>query len=199
MSTGVRTILKGVSQFEIVAVCTTLESALDACVRQMPDLVVIPLRLEGRRRGIELCRALRDIESPPKVLIYTSFASDDDVAAAFLSGADSYLHKAASPERLIDAVKQTLTGRRVWEASEGPDMNELLEDLHKTPLTPRETEVLALILKRWTNQEISDELFLGMATVKTHVRHLLQKLGARDRIDLFKRGGLNWLSRHDST
>ncbi len=180
---GIRTVLAATDQLRIVGECATYACALQCARSLAPDLVVLPLRLEGALMGTALCREIVGLDPRPGVLIYTATDDAAEATSAYLAGADSFLHKAASAETLADAAVRTASGERIWRTSRRqPTLEEFDPGQH---LTPRERDVLALMLERRSNQEISDSLVVGLPTVKTHVGNILAKLGLKSRLDLF--------------
>ncbi|MGH3586173.1 MAG: response regulator [Pseudonocardia sp.] len=183
---GLRTVVSAQPDMELVAEAGTAEEVLALTRRLHPDLVVLPLRLEGELKGVEICREIKSAGSS-RVLIYTSYNSGEDAAASLLSGADSFVHKGEESARLLATMRATAAGRRVWllggeSRDESGHVQRLVES---SGLTRRERDVLGLMLQRHTNAEIAQELFLGLPTVKTHVSSILRKLGLRSRQDLF--------------
>jgi two-component system, NarL family, response regulator DevR len=183
---GLRTVVSTQPDMQLVAEAQTAEEVLSLTRGLRPDLVVLPLRLEGEPKGVEICREIKST-GPARVLIYTSYNSGDDAAACLLSGADSFVYKGEDPARLLETMRATARGRRVWllggeSRDESGRVKRLVES---SGLTRREREVLGLVLQRRTNAEIAQELFLGLPTVKTHVSNILRKLGLRRRQELF--------------
>jgi DNA-binding NarL/FixJ family response regulator len=164
-------------------------------VRELrPDVVLMDIRMP-EMDGIE---ATRQILAAPegaetRVLILTTFELDEYVYAALRAGASGFLLKDTPPEELLEAIRviaagnallapsvtRTLIGEFAGRAAPLAKNVELLE-----MITPREREVLVLIARGKSNAEIADELHMSGATAKTHVSHLLSKLGARDRAQL---------------
>ncbi|MEC5179575.1 response regulator transcription factor [Arthrobacter sp. CG_A4] len=187
---GLRTVLETQPDMRIVGESATESHAFDTVRATKPDLVILPLRLGGELRGVELCREIKSGPNAPHVLIYTSFNSREDASSAYLSGADSFLHKGEQTSRLLDTIRAIASGRRVWilgpESSESSEQLRNLERrLENSRITSREREILGFMLQRFTNAEIANELFIEIPTVKTHVSSILQKLGIRRLQDLF--------------
>lgn len=184
---GLRSVLEAQADLKVVAEARSSEEALALVTQYRPDLVVLPLRLEGELRGVELCRELVSLAHAPKVLIYSAYNSPDDASASFLSGAHSFVHKGEETGRLLETIRATLDGRRVWLLGTEPNdsVAQLEQHIEKSRLTSRESEVLGFMLQRFTNAQIANELFIELPTVKTHVRSILSKLGISSRRELF--------------
>ncbi|UYM04710.1 response regulator transcription factor [Solicola gregarius] len=184
---GLKTVVDAQPDMEVVGEADTVGGALAAARELAPDLVILPLRLDGDLRGIELCRELKGLQPAPRVLIYTSYNSAEDASASFLSGADSFVHKREDSARLLDTIRTTAEGRRTWllGAETSDETDRLRAAVERSGLTEREREVLGFMLQRFTNTEIAKELFIEVPTVKTHVSSILAKLGLRSRQDLF--------------
>ncbi|HZB71423.1 MAG TPA: response regulator transcription factor, partial [Acidimicrobiales bacterium] len=160
--------------------------------RCRPDVVLMDIRMPVLD-GIEATRQLAgpDVADPVRVLVLTTFDLDDHVYDALRAGASGFLLKDVGREQLVDAVRVVAGG----DALLAPSVTRrLLEEFARRPsadrlppaaldvLTPREREVLALVARGRSNAEIAAELYVGEATVKSHVAHLLMKLGLRDRV-----------------
>jgi two-component system response regulator DevR len=151
-----------------------------------PDLVLLDLRL-GKDSGIEVCREIKALPGAPRVLVFTAHASVEDIAGATLAGADGYLHKGVAGDKILDAVRRTHAGQRVWllpAENEDEAADRIRETSGEARLTPKEKEVFALVLKRRTNPEIADELYISLYTVKNHVSSILRKLGLKSRREI---------------
>lgn len=185
---GLATVLGAHDDLEIVAEAATSGDAMALVAQLLPDLVILPLRLGGVHDGLELCREIKSLDSGPRVMMYTSFTSPSDASLAFLSGADSFLTKEHATGRLLETVRATAQGGRVWNINTdtGESARRLEERVNESSLTMREQEVLGFMLQRYTNSEIGRELFVSIPTVKTHVSNVLQKLGIESRKELFE-------------
>lgn len=185
---GLSTVLGAQDDLEIVAEAASAVEAMEAVALLHPRLVILPLRLGGVRDGLELCREIKSMESGPKVMMYTSYTGRTDASLAFLSGADSFLTKDHPEGRLLETVRATAEGQRVWDlhSDTGESARKLEQRVHQSALTVREQEVLGFMLQRYSNSEIARELFISIPTVKTHVSNVLQKLGIESRKELFE-------------
>jgi len=172
--------------FEVVGEAEDAAGALRLVGELLPDLVLLDLRL-GEDSGIEVCREIKALPEAPRVLVFSAHSSVEDVAGATLAGADGYLHKGVGGEELIDAVRRTVAGGRVWllpSENEEEAAARIREASSEARLTPKEKEVFALVLTRRTNAEIAGELYISLYTVKNHVSSILRKLGLKSRREI---------------
>jgi DNA-binding NarL/FixJ family response regulator len=117
------------------------------------------------------------------VLVYTAYNSREEVQPFFDCGADSYVHKGESPARLREALRETCAGRQVWFLGEGTEKAYPSRE-PAARLTAREREVYELVMRGYSNARIAEDLNVSVSTVKTHVGHIFDKLGASCREDL---------------
>ena len=188
---GFRIILNSEPGIEVVGEAANGADGLRLARELNPDVVCMDVQMPGMD-GLESTRAIvadRGIAS--HVLILPTFDRDDYLFEALSAGASGFLLKTASPENLVDAVQILARGdallspavtRRVIERFGQTDRAPAPERAQLPELTDRETEVLAQIALGRSNAEIAIELYVGEATVKTHVSNVLTKLGVRDRI-----------------
>ena len=201
---GFRVILQSEPGIEVVGEARDGAEAVEAAAQLRPDVICMDVQMPGLD-GLEATRRIRDAApdarsastAPPAVLVLTTFDRDDYLFAALEAGASGFLLKTASPEKLIEAVQVVAAGdallapdvtRRVIERAAGGGEGDGGASAPRTPdprldeLTEREREVLELLARGRSNAEIARELWLGEATVKTHVSKILLKLGLRDRV-----------------
>ncbi|GAA1930936.1 response regulator transcription factor [Brevibacterium antiquum] len=181
---GLAAIIDSDTGLEVVGVAGDGADAIDLVQRTQPDIVIMDVRMP-QLNGLEATRLLVARQDPPRVLILTTFDSDDYVFEALRAGADGFVLKRAQPEELIRAVYIVAGGevllypQKVREMAAQAGRREDLASVAQ--LSSREQEVLSLMARGLSNVEIAGELFLGSETVKTYVSSLLGKLGARDR------------------
>ncbi len=168
-----------------------LQMALDI----RPDVILMDLIMPNMN-GVEATKAILKAWPQARVIILTSFIDDELVYPAIEAGAASYILKTSTAEEIADAIRQTAKGQTVFE----PEVTTKIMNRSKAQadlalyddLTTREREVLRLIAQGKSNQEIADELFITLKTVKTHVSNILAKLEVDDRtkaaIYAFKHG-----------
>ncbi len=188
---GIRSLLETTDDLVVVGEAGGAEEAVRLAVRLRPDLVVLDVRLGDTGDGIEVCRELKALPEPPRVLIHSTYNRAQDTATAALAGADGYFHKGEEYLEFPGVVRRVCSGERVWfvetEAGPRPD----LISTHRGPaLTPKEREVFALMLRRYSNAEVGRTLYMSLPTVKTHVKHILGKMGLKSRKELFQAPGL---------
>lgn len=188
---GFRKILEADPAIEVVGEAADGLEAVERSRAQVPDVVLMDIRMPGLD-GIAATRRLsEELRDGPRVLVLTTFGLEEYVYEALRAGASGFLLKDVPPEQLISAVHVIARGdalldpaitRSVIEAfaSRPAARRELAERIEE--LTPRERDVFALVARGLSNAEIAGELVVGDGTVKTHVAHLLLKLGLRDRV-----------------
>jgi len=205
MRTGFRMILETAGDIEVVGETATGRAAVAAASALRPDVICMDVQMPDMDGLEATARIVADGETAAAVVIVTTFDRDDYLFRALSAGASGFLLKNAGPEELITAVRVAAAGdallapevtRRViarfTAAESGPSATEERTlaaqtgdadaAVIETPLTDRESEVLRLLAQALSNAEIAARLFIGEATVKTHVSNVLQKLGARDRV-----------------
>jgi DNA-binding NarL/FixJ family response regulator len=186
---GVRTILSSEPDIDVVGEAATATEALEMVRTTSPDIVLMDVQLPDVD-GITITERITDpmrSTSPPRVIMLTTFDFDEYVYRSLEAGASGFLLKRTRAEDLIDAIRTVADGN----ALPAPERTRALIDTyagngrsrdHESPLTSRESEVLTLLARGLSNGEIADELGLSIETVRTHVKHVYMKCGARDRV-----------------
>jgi DNA-binding NarL/FixJ family response regulator len=187
--TGFRLILDAEPDIEVVAEAGDGREALDAVARSRPDVVLMDIQMPVLD-GLEATRRIVAAGDDARVVILTTFERDDYITEAVRAGASGFLIKNAPPEDLLTAVRVVAAGEALLSPSVTRRVLARLAAGTPDPaaaagldrLTERETEVLALVAGGLSNGEIAERLYLGEATVKTHLSRVLSKLGLRDRV-----------------
>jgi len=181
---GLRTFLESRDGIEVVGDAGDGEAAVAAVERLRPDVVLMDLVMPGLS-GVDAIARIRQHSPETRVVVLTSFASDDQVIPAVQAGAAAYLLKDVEPTGLEAAIRLVhegealldpqITARVMEEVAHPPPTGDL------PSLTPREREVLGLLARGLSNRELADTLVVSEKTVKTHVSNILMKLGVHDR------------------
>lgn len=188
MREGTAALLAADERIEVVALARDGREAIELAAKRKPDVVLLDLNMPIMG-GIETCAVLRREHPETEVLILTVYEKEPELYAALRLGAAGYLLKDMPPRELIEAVVEAdrgepriaprMASRMLAELGEG--MSAPADPLEQ--LSEREREVLSLVAEGLTNREIAQRLFVTEATVKTHVRHVLEKLRFRNRAE----------------
>jgi DNA-binding NarL/FixJ family response regulator len=182
---GLRSLLSGERGLEVVGEAASGQEALVLCRRLEPDLVLMDVRMPDLD-GLSVTRAIKREAPSTSVILFTMYQKPDYLLEALKAGVAGYLLKGSTKREIITAVRQVLSGESLLH----PDLVlKLLEQMSTKPpgnggasqLTQRERDVLRLVALGQTNREIADTLGLTVSTVKTHVEHVIGKLGVSDR------------------
>ena len=205
---GLRALLDREEGIEVAGEAEDGEHAVRIAERLRPDVVLMDLEMAGIG-GVEATRRVVDAHSDTKVVVLTSHASEEDVFPALKAGAVGYLLKHSPPEDVLQAIRQAYRGETVLHPAVA---RMVLQELHRPshpkqtettdPLSERELEVLRLIARGLSNQEIAGAIVVGEATVRSHVSSILRKLqlASRTQAALFAlREGLATLDEPDSS
>lgn len=174
---GVVALINSEPDLCVIAEAADGRQAVELFREHRPDITLMDLRLPGMG-GAEATRAIRQEFPTARIIVLTTFDGDEDIYRALQAGAQSYLLKGMSYDELLDAVRSVHAGaRRIPSAV----AERLAERMTGQELTSRELQVLELIVKGRSNKEISTDLSISEATVKSHINSLLGKLGVNDR------------------
>ncbi|MEO7068942.1 MAG: response regulator transcription factor [Nostocoides sp.] len=177
---GMRTLLAASPSIVVVGEAGDGEEALALVASTTPDVVLSDLRLGSGLDGVDIARAVRATQPDVAVLILTTFDHGTDIVRAVEAGAAGYLLKDAAPAQIVDAIRAAAGGETVLSADLTRRAVETMREGHRL-LTAREREVLVLVADGLSNNDIAKALFVSRATVKTHLGHLLEKLGVDSR------------------
>lgn len=177
---GMVALLGEVEDFDIVGEAATGAEALAVVPRLTPDVVLMDLRMPVMD-GAEATARLRGLEGAPEVLVLTTYDTDADIVRAVESGARGYLLKDTPPTVLADAIRRAAAGETVLAPPVAARLAERLRAPARVELTPRELDVLRAVARGLSNAEVGRELFIGEATVKTHLLRIFAKLEVTDR------------------
>lgn len=188
MRSALAVILTGAG-IDVVGEAGSGDEAVAVVRRTRPDVVLMDVRMPGRD-GLSATAELMVGDQPTRVLVLTTFDHDEYLYGALRAGAAGFLLKNSTPEELVRAVQRVAAGESVldpavtarvvarYTSRPSPDV----EVDRRLRLTERELDVLTLLSRGLTNNEIAAALGVGDATAKTHVSHVLMKLGVRDRV-----------------
>jgi DNA-binding NarL/FixJ family response regulator len=179
---GLRTLFTETDGIRVVGEAATMASAIAEARRLKPDVIVMDVRLPDGS-GIEACRTIHLEQPGSRVLFLTSFADDDAVLATILAGADGFLLKEVSGDRLVTAVKTIAKGQSILDPAvtarvlaRMKEMSSRHEDEKQDPLSPQEQRVLSGVADGLTNKEIAASLNLSEKTVGNYLGNIYQKL-----------------------
>ena len=187
---GFRMVLEAEEDIAVVGIVGTGEDAVSAARRLRPDVVLMDIRMPGMN-GLDATRLITAMPEPPRVVVVTTFDTDEYLHSAIRAGASGFLLKDAGPRLLVEAVRAAADG----DALVSPSITvRLLDELaagQPTPeagikhdLSSRELEIATAIARGRTNEEIAADLFITLSTVKTHARNISVKLSARNRVEI---------------
>jgi two-component system NarL family response regulator len=156
-----------------------------ALIREaLPDVVLLDLRMP-RMDGLDALAEVKASRLPCKVIIMTTFDSEEDVQRAMRAGARGYLLKDSTQEEILDAIRRVSLGETYLPAR---IVQKVAEGMRKPELSPREAEVLQWVAAGKSNKEIGAQLFIAEGTVKTHVKNVLEKLAVVGRTAAIREG-----------
>lgn len=181
---GVSSYLSAQADIDVVGEASDGKEGVQLALDLRPDIILMDLVMK-EMDGIQATKEIIGQWPEAKIIIVTSFLDDDKVYPALEAGAVSYMLKTSKASEIAEAVRKTYNGQSILEPEvTGKMMTRMRQKTVSHPheeLTNRELEILLLMTQGKTNQEIADELFIALKTVKTHVSNILSKLGVQDR------------------
>src|SRR6266404_48036 len=174
---GIKMSLKPQRDMTVVGEASDGVEALALAIEQLPDVVLLDLRMP-RMDGLDVVAELNASKLPIKVIIMTTFETEEDVHRSLKAGARGYLLKDSTQEEILDAIRRVNEGETYLPAR---IVQKVAEGFRKPEISPRELDVLQGVAAGKSNKEIGVQLFIAEGTVKTHVKSLLEKLGTVGR------------------
>jgi len=185
---GFRMVLEAEGDISVLGEAGSGEDAVSAVDRLRPDVVLMDIRMPGMN-GLDATRFITTRPDPPRVVVVTTFDTDEYLRAALQAGASGFLLKDAGPRLLVEAVRAAADGDALVSPSITVRLLGELAGGQPSPaaehdLSARELEIATAIARGSTNEEIAADFFVSLSTVKTHARNISAKLGARNRVEI---------------
>ena len=179
LRTGVASIINQERDLHVVAEAGNGVEAIAAYELHHPDVTLLDLRMPVME-GVEAVRRIRELDPRARVIVLTTYDTDDEIARALSAGAKAYLLKDISADDLVTCIRDVLAGKTYLAPAAAA---KLFEGVARVQLTPKEMATLRLLAQGKTNQEIASDLNVSERTVKTHLAHLFEKLGVTSRVE----------------
>ena len=174
---GIAALVNSQTDMTLVAEASNGAEAIQIFKQQQPDVTLLDLRLPDMS-GIDVLIAIRSEFPEARIIMLTTFEGDVEIQRALQAGARGYLLKNMPPSELLDVIRHVHAGKKRIP----PEIaSQLLEHMSDEVLTEREIEVLREVANGNRNREIAERLFISEETVKVHIKHIMEKLGASDR------------------
>jgi len=174
---GLAALINNEPDMLLVAQASSAQEAIQQFRKHVPDVTLMDLRLPDKS-GIEAMKAVRAEFPEARVIMLTTFEGDVEIQRALEAGARAYILKSMAPKELMDVIRQVHAGKKRIPTQVAAHLAEHLSD---EALTTREVEVLSQIAGGNRNRDIAEKLFITEETVKVHIKHIMEKLGASDR------------------
>ncbi|HMF94764.1 MAG TPA: response regulator transcription factor [Vicinamibacterales bacterium] len=182
LRTGVANIINHEADLRVVAEASNGVEAIQAFEQYHPDVTLLDLRMPIME-GVEAVRQIRERDPRARVIVLTTYDTDDEIARALKAGAKAYVLKDIAADDLIGCIRNVLAGKTYLAPAAAA---KLAEGVTRVQLTPREIATLRLLADGKANKEIASELAISERTVKTHLGHLFEKLGVTSRTEAIK-------------
>ena len=174
---GIATLIKNQTDMVLVAEASTGHDAIQQFQKHKPDVTLMDLRLPDIS-GIDVMIAIRNEFPGARIIMVTTFEGDAEIQRALEAGARGYMLKSMPPKELLDVIRQVHAGKKRILPEIAAQLAEHMSD---EALTGREIEVLQQVANGNRNRDIAELLFISEETVKVHIKHIMEKLGANDR------------------
>jgi two-component system NarL family response regulator len=191
--TGVANIINQEPDLEVIAEAGDGAEAVEAFARYRPDVTLLDLRMPVME-GVEAVRQIRELDPQARVIVLTTYDTDDEISQALKAGAKAYVLKDIAADDLVGCIRTVLAGKTYLAPAAAAKLAEGVTRVH---LTPRELTTLRLLADGKANKEIANALDISERTVKTHLGHLFEKLGVTSRTEAIKVGTRRGLVRLD--
>ena len=182
LRTGVANIISLEPDLRVVAEAENGRQAVEAFERHRPDVTLLDLRMPVME-GVEVVRQIRARDPHALVIVLTTYDTDDEISSALKAGAKAYVLKDIAADALVNCIHDVLSGKTYLAPAAAA---KLAEGVTRVQLTPREMSALKLVADGKANKEIASALKISERTVKTHLAHLFEKLGATSRTEAVK-------------
>ena len=192
---GLKSILRSATAYEVVGQAGNARDAIQMVKNLKPDLVLLDLGLPDKS-GLEICREIRSISPPTRILIVSMHSKVDYIVKAFQAGATGYMTKESATGNLLGGIERVLNGEYFMDGSVS---HQVVEKLMRTPdkemkitdaayesLTPREQEVMVLLAEGNSAKEAAAKLFISPKTVENHRANIMNKLGLHSTLELVR-------------
>ncbi len=176
---GLASMLGTQTGIEVVGSASSGEEALAMLAGRHIDVILIDLRMPGMG-GLETIRAIKLTKDPPRIIVLTSFDTDEDIYQSVGAGAHGYVMKNTSQDNLVDAIGMVYAGKRYFPTDIA---SRLTERMARSNLTSREHQILQLVAKGLTNKEIGHAFGISDKTARNHVNSIISKLEVSDRTE----------------
>jgi DNA-binding NarL/FixJ family response regulator len=174
---GIAAIINNQQDMQMIAQAANGKDAIQEFKKHQPDVTLMDLRLPDMN-GIDAMIAIRAEFPEARIILLTTFEGDVEIKRALEAGARGYLLKSMPPKELVEAIRHVHSGKKRVPPQLAAQLAEHMSD---EALTAREIEVLGQIAGGNRNRDIADQLFISEETVKVHIKHIMEKLGASDR------------------
>ena len=190
---GVASIINQEPDLHVVAEASNGVEAIEAYELYLPDVTLLDLRMPVMD-GVEAVRRIREFDPRARVIVLTTYDTDDEIARALRAGAKAYLLKDISADDLVSCIRDVLAGKTGFAPAAPATLS---QDVRRVQLAPKEMATLRLLAQGKANNEIASDLHVSERTVKTHLAHLFEKLGVTSRVEAVEAAARRGLVRLD--
>ena len=193
LRTGVANIINQEPDLRVVAEAGNGLEAVEAFERYHPDVTLLDLRMPVME-GVEAVRQIRERDPRARVIVLTTYDTDEEISRALKAGAKAYVLKDISADDLVSCIRDVLAGKTGFAPAAPATLS---QDVRRVQLAPKEMATLRLLAQGKANNEIASDLHVSERTVKTHLAHLFEKLGVTSRVEAVEAAARRGLVRLD--